>query len=306
MKKVLGVLVALLLVSSAMGAVNLTITQPDTSVRWAEISYNAAAEPNLPRAFALKIEVDAGKINVVQFSMGTDGNACPGGSCEPFDIYPGNIVIDEEGNVTSYGSPVAPPGAPDNPPPLDDPAGYIIVEMGSLYSDPGNAPLPSGLLLRVHCTADCTMTVSEELDVRGGVVLEDPDIDPTVNGDTQAIMIECFYEGLVITCNGALGGNVQDAAAVTQAQYDAWVAQGRPPIWCEPCFGCGDTDASCDLQYGTDIQRLKDVWAGVGYSVDTDFSRDGLLQYGTDIARIKEAWNNPTPNGKCPTPCPPN
>jgi len=302
MKKVLGVLVALLMVSPAMAAVNLTVT--GAGDRWAEISYDATGESNLPRAFALKIEVDAGTIDAVQFSAGEATEACA--SCEPFDIYPGNIQIGEEGNVTSYGSPVAPPDAPDNPPPLDDPNGYIIVELGSLYEkgiDP--APAASGLLLRVHVTAACNLCVSEEALVRGGVVLEEPNLNPIVNGDCEAILQDDFYVGLMMPCNGPIG-NVQATAAVTQAQYDAWVAEGRPAIWLEPCFGCGDTDGSCDLAYGTDIQRLIDVWSGSGYSVDTDFSRDGGLTYGDDVARIIEAWNNPTPNGKCPTPCPAN
>ena len=213
MKKVLGVLVVLLMASPAMAAVN--ITGIDAGDGWGEISYNAAGEPNLPRAFAMKIEITVGSATIdgVQFAAGTGDDACA--TCEDFKIHPGNIQIDGKGNVVSWGKPVAPGNAPDNPPQLPSTT-YIIIEMGSLYQkgvDP--PPAPSGLLIRVRVTASCTMTVSEEATVRGGIVMEDA--DPPDGGHNLPI-----YFDIVKGCATCLG----------DCNGDTWVTSAdNAPFW---------------------------------------------------------------------------
>jgi hypothetical protein len=179
MKKFIFVLVTLALTVPAWAApvVDITCAQSPTGDE-VIVSYNVSsypADPNRVRAFALDITVDNGctieTVECVQdyAHLGTTG----------YWVHPGSIVIEANGVISDYGTCAATA--------LCQPT--VTVEMGSLYAI--TAPAQSGELLRFTirktgceaafaCNASCNVTVAENA-IRGGVVMEDPSIAPTVN-----------------------------------------------------------------------------------------------------------------------------
>jgi hypothetical protein len=171
MKK-LGLVVAVLMVvaAPALAAVNITCTADGNIVT---VSYEVSGEPNKVRAFALDITVqNPANINTIDYN---DPN---------YWVYPGSIEI-VNGEVNDVGSPVASPTFPGTLGGLD--TNGITIEMGSLYYPTGdnspNAP-KTGIrkLLKFsvcHVFSGCKVYIKENT-VRGGVVLTNPTIDPTV------------------------------------------------------------------------------------------------------------------------------
>jgi hypothetical protein len=156
------------------------------------IKYSVSGEQNVS-AFALDISVDAGNIiGCDRYKKdGESTSASPG-----YGIFMGSIVIDENGNVVDYNTPVAPPTAPDNPGQLGSP--QITVEMCALYdrdAEPSAAPLPSGTLCKVRVSQSCNVTVTPN-STRGGIVLEDGsevtggDLDLT-NATNVPVVVSC-------------------------------------------------------------------------------------------------------------------
>ena len=147
----------------AVSDVNITCTVDGDEVT---VDYNSSE--NLIRAFGLDITVDTGNITDVCV---VDAN---------YRIYPGQIVI-VDGAVTDYNTPYAPDDLGD---------ANVTIEMGSLYtwdtnyiSDAnagyGMEPGTSGTLLKFYVDASCHFTITENL-VVGGIVMEDPEEEPTV------------------------------------------------------------------------------------------------------------------------------
>jgi hypothetical protein len=140
------------------------------------ISFDARSEPNLVRAFALDIRL-ANDANIVDVSL---LNA-------DYIIFPGSIQIDAEGNITDYGSPVAPysdlPGG--TLPGLD--SNGVTIELASLYAPVGpgspNAPDPCGPLVTLTVDKNTCLTITANIARAGssGVVMESPDEAVTVN-----------------------------------------------------------------------------------------------------------------------------
>jgi hypothetical protein len=179
MKKVaLALLVLALSVSvPAMAAVNITMSKGTVAnYNKVTIGYNCDGGEEV-RAFALTITVTDGGFLV--------DSALPVGDPNVADywVYPGSITFTiDEGNtvVDGFGTPVA-----------EQDANGGVVEMASLYaaSDPchPDAPAASGSLcsFRVrtaNCGPDNLTSVSLALNSkRGGVVLKDPNVIPTVN-----------------------------------------------------------------------------------------------------------------------------
>jgi len=236
MKKFLFVLIALLLVAPAVADVVITCAQNGSEPE-AIVYYDATTETELPRAFALDITISAGTIDAL-----VDHNGM-------FWVHPGSIVIDGN-SVSQEGTPIA---VQDGNYPGREEGGLgtdgITIEMGSLY-DPCDAtyqdpPPASGTLLTFSVTADCTVTIAGNA-ARGGVVLEDPDADPTVTYSTCAIITECY----------------------TGPDYDDWVAIGKPSCWCNPrqCYGDAADDLAGDPKNGywyvgaTDLSILQNAW----------------------------------------------
>jgi len=176
MKKFALALLVLALTVPAGAAVNITMTKgADNTVDCNKVivSYGCTAGEEV-RAFALKITVSNQK-----FAVGS-----PAAISTDYYIYPGSIQFAVAGSgetyISSLGTPVA----------VQDANGGII-EMASLYAaNDSNHPSPPGtgtgpyplLSFRVATPMNTPQTVSLALDTqRGGVVLKDPNVTPTVN-----------------------------------------------------------------------------------------------------------------------------
>jgi hypothetical protein len=152
----------------------------------------AVSDANLVRALALDITVD-GSLVITGVTAAIEGEstaAAPG-----YGIFPGSIEIDVNaasptyGEVISYGSPLAPAGDPGAA--GDVPGTAITVELGSVYVGDANSPGTSGLVCTLSYTGEGTLTITENA-IRGGIVMEDVALDPT----------------LVLATNVPVGGSV--------------------------------------------------------------------------------------------------
>jgi hypothetical protein len=133
------------------------------------VTYDANTETELVRAFALDIELSAGTITSAPLAS-FDAN---------YPIYPGSIVI-VSGVVTNDGSPIGNPAV--YPGVTLGGVGTVgmTTEMGSLYASGETPPPNSGTLFEfVISVPGATITMSEN-SARGGVVMEDPQVDPVV------------------------------------------------------------------------------------------------------------------------------
>lgn len=228
MKKILFVLVALLFTAPAWSAVDITVTvDPEVDKCLAVIGYDARTEPNLPRAFALNIQAD-NDANIVSVAL----------LSADYDIHPGTIVIDTQGEVTDYGSPVAPESdlPSDTLPGLD--SNGVTIEMASLYApvgSPVNAPDPCGLLVSVTVDKECTLTITANVSRAGssGVVMESPDEVVTVNLPAPILMEGCGVE--------------EECLKNTAAEYGDWVNWQSPDCWCYKKQCRGDINGSSFL-----------------------------------------------------------
>jgi hypothetical protein len=110
-----------------------------------------------------------------------------------YGIYPGSINIDATGTIADWGT-CAGAGLESN---------TVASEQGSLYIGPANAPAQSGDLFIITlggCTLDgngeVTVSITEDA-IRGGIVLENPDIaaNVTLPGDVTVNMGNCGWGG---------------------------------------------------------------------------------------------------------------
>jgi hypothetical protein len=227
------------------------------------ISYDARTETELPRAFSLDIQVDDANIIEVR-----DVNP-------DFPIFPGTISIDLSGPepVIDYGTPVAPQSdLPSDTLPGLGTSGTTI-EMGSLYAPttPGspNAPDPCGVLLTIVVDTGCCLTITGNVARAGsdGVVLEDPDVDPTVHVPAAGTIC-------IPSCGPVCWGKTH-------------------------CHGDTNNDAKVDT---TDFFALKDSWMKVKpdplYNECADFNKDGKVDT-TDFFALKDNWMQTVP-ANCP------
>lgn len=245
MKKIAFVLAVLLLAAPAWAAVTITATQVDDTNE-VEISYST--DGNLPRAFGVDITVTDGNIVACTPAMVGECDADNQG----YGIFPGTIVIEADGTVSDYNTPVAP---------SDDPGALgglgtagITVEMGSLYTD-ANAPDLSGVLCTIVVTENCTVNIAGNAARCGegsealGVVMENPD----------EVVIPTYIPGdviLVLAC------------------------------WANPCQPYGDVNGD-GLITGEDVGLLVDAWTV--YDECADFNHDGLVT-GEDIGILVDNW----------------
>ena len=204
MKKIILILIILILTARAWAVVNITCTVgTGTDSNLVAVKYAVLGEPNKVRAFALDITVD----NRAKIKSISDLNW-------KYWVYPGSIVINN-GEVNDVGSPVCDPNYPGTLGGLD--TNGITIEMGALYYPAGdnspNAPLLSGTLLKFRVDKDCNVVVAENT-VRGGVVLTNPSVDPTVN------ITGCS----IVTCIGCF--------PCTYSTYSDWIKLGMPMCWC--------------------------------------------------------------------------
>jgi hypothetical protein len=210
MKKLVFALAVFMLAVPALADVDISCSATGLEVT---VSYNATTEaPELVRAFALEVDVNNGAtIDSVTY---VNPN---------YRIYPGQIVI-VDGNVTDYNTPYVPGTLGSS---------SLVVEMGSLYtedanysSDPnagyGLKPGASGTIFKFTVSGACHVTTAENA-ARGGVVMEDPQLDVDVN------LTGCQVTGPPpCTCPGNVSGDtaqslppntridIMDAATIVQ------------------------------------------------------------------------------------------
>jgi hypothetical protein len=247
MKKIVLVLAVLLLASPALADVVITVeATSDSNV--CTITYDASTETELPRAFALNVTVSGANIVEVNNYHVGESNAAGQG----YGIFMGTIVIDNDGNVTDAGTPVA----PNNHPGALGGIGTsgVTLEMGSLYEDSNYAPDPCGTLCCVEVSQGCAdLSVTVEDTYRGGIVMEDGNNPGTVDlsGATDVSVGPCDK-------------------CYTGPEPTEWGAVGEPDCWCasvNPRQCHGDAD-------GTGEGKLGDVWVAT-----------------YDLAVFLEAWN---------------
>jgi len=261
MKRLFLASVFFMLVAPAWADVNITAAVDYFNSCRVIISFDASGEPNLVRAFSLDIQTD-NDANIIDVELLSND----------YIIHPGTIVIDAQGEVTDYGSPVAAQS--------DLPGGTlggigtsgVTIEMASLYAPVGpaspNAPSPSGQLVAVTVSRNCTLTVTANVSRAGpaGVVMESPDEVVTVNLPAPVVITACS----MMTC---------------------WDYEGQP---------CGDSDGSGSVNFA-DLVALKASWLKNDpdplYNPCADFTQDGAVNFA-DLVRLKAYWLKPS------TPCP--
>lgn len=270
MKKIVLTLAVLMLASPAWATVVITAA-PGVDTNEVVISFDATTETVLPRAFSLNIQLDD-----PNSSIASVGDVNP-----DFPIHPGTISIDLSGPEPSidYGTPVAPQAdLPSDTLPGLGTTG-ITIEMGSLYAPTGpgspNAPDPCGPLLTLVLAGDpgstICLTITGNVARAGskGVVLEDPDLDPTVTvppANTFCIILPTVGPA-------------------------CWSFVGQP---------CGDSDGSGGVNFA-DLVALKASWLksdpDPAYNPCADFTQDGGVNFA-DLVKLKAYWLKAVP------PCP--
>jgi hypothetical protein len=213
MKKLILIL-AILAVAVPAFALDINLVQQGTTNK-VDIRYTGADPCNLPRAFALVIEVNstADVCGVSGYKTGVSTSTSKG-----YGIYPATIVIDgNTGSVVIDGDPIASPIDP-LPAGADQvlPSNKLVLEFGSLYAPVGdsvNAPATDGNLctLTVDCdgaTGDIEIKMTGEGAYRisggaadSGIVLED--------GTTATVNTSLKYTcgGHACSCCGDVGGD---------------------------------------------------------------------------------------------------
>ncbi|MGA2916134.1 MAG: hypothetical protein ABSE89_08935 [Sedimentisphaerales bacterium] len=280
MKKLILVL-AILAVASPVFALSVDLVRQGATNK-VDITYSAADACNLPRAFALVIDVSGGKADVCEVTNYKQGVSTS--TNRGFGIYPATIVIEANGVVDSNGNPIASSGDP-LPANADQtlPSNKLVLEFGSLYApvhDGANSPAVSGTLctLTVDCnqqTTDPVLTMTGETTYRGGVVLEDGStfaVSKTLTMTSLCAAAECFSN--------------------SDPKYAQWLLQGKPKAWC--CLHQRDGDATGDGSVsGSDLIRLKASYGlsfgQVGYDCRADFTHDGAVS-GPDLIRLKSNY----------------
>jgi hypothetical protein len=198
MKKIVALLVIVAVAAPAMAATTVTCAQIGSTAAFT-VSYAYTTGTSFPRAFALDITTSKGSFSSVTPTISGESLSTAKG----FGIFPGTIIIDTAGVVTTVGTPVAPQS--------DLPAGTLAglgtagmtVELGSLYAVTAAKPVDSAVILTVAMsglaqtsavqTANITIAANS---ARGGLVLED--------ASTAAVSSSCVLTipALNLVCKG--------------------------------------------------------------------------------------------------------
>ncbi len=305
MKKLTVVLALLVLASPALAAVRITI-EPEGQTAAIKYAVDWAKQGDKVRAFALDITADKGVIpGISDFIRGESTAQQPG-----YGIFPANfaryITVDPDtGEVAKWDvndyTPLADPCDPGALGGLGTRG--ITIEMGALYyptgDDSPNAPPNAGTLFKLTLSEPANLTVTLN-EVRGGVVLTNPDQPATVDLD-----------GAV---NIPVGASA-DLLPSTWKDYAEWVAVGKPACWAYPRQCHGDADGRAETsKSGTyyvgpsDLNVFLAAWqvkekpegpgiASIEYGICADFAHDavssksGVYRVGpTDLNRLIENW----------------
>jgi hypothetical protein len=302
MKKLSFVLATLLLTTQAWATVHITVVPNGKAA-----TVNYATDGEKVRAFALDITVDKGVIQGISgFIRGESTRASPG-----YGIFPANfarhITVDPAtGNVAKWDvndyTPVADPCDPGALGGLG--TSGITIEMGALYyptdDSSVNAPLNQGTLFKLTLSDAANLTIKLN-EARGGVVLTNPDVAAVVDLP-KVTSISIASSGLPASNN---------------AEYNEWVAVGKPICWTYPRQCHGDADGLKEGSTATgfyyvgsnDLAILVAAWqvkeppfgpgiASITNGICADFAHDqggnattGIYRVGpTDLNRLVESW----------------
>ncbi len=309
MKKLILVL-AILVVAAPAFALDINLVRQGTT-NLVDVRYTGADPCNLPRGFALVIDVNSKAVitAVAGYKTGESTSTNRG-----FGIYPATIAIEANGAVTGWGTPIASDSDP-LPAGADQvlPSQKIVLEFGSLYApvhDGTNSPAVDGNLATL--TVDCNGSAGSinvrmigETTYRGGVVLE--------NGTTFAVS-----KSLAITC-----GN--DCFPSGYTTYASWVTLGKPSCWCAPPNGSGyqckgDADGltqnppSNYRVYSNDLAKITANWkkktsdTTLNPCADIDHKTQNppsnYRVYSNDLGIVVTNWKKKDSAIGVPAPCP--
>ena len=278
MKKMIILLAVLAIAVPAMA--DVTISLVDNGDGTGNLNYaDTGTGTDRVRAFALEIESASADIIDV---------ACP--NSHGYDIYPGDINIDDN-TITDYGSCVCDGSEYGGTP---DTARAKTIEMGSLYEGAAY-PASSGTLAIITIDPNVASSdISVALNtIRGGVVLENPDTAPVVNVTSQP------------TTLGTITNNT-DCIPSDAAEYDDWVALGKPDCWCYMYQCRGDADHATEglltnwRVSGNDLVIIANNWkkkiddTSLNPCADIDHQSEGLLTAWrvspNDLAILASNW----------------
>jgi len=314
---VLAILVAAPVVTYGALDVSMRLDANDVN-----IVYTGGDPCNLPRAFALDI-ILVGNPNdpkydpniVIKQVSDYKTNGESNSTSKGYGIYPARIVIDANGNVTSWGSPLADPCDPGGS--LALPSKHIILEFGSLYVGGPNAPDPCGILCELHfdcngSTGDVNIVMRPEITYRGGIVLVDGN---TVPDFTKTLK---YTPCIVAQPTKCLKDTIPD-----RNEWNAWVQFGEPNCWCFKRQCRGDTDgkkaiywvATADLNlFKRALSKTDPCLATIAYSgvpgicADLDHKKAIYRVSTADLNIFKKFLSQPDVNVPCcdmalPDPC---
>jgi hypothetical protein len=163
--------------------------------------------------------------------------------------------------------------------------------MGTLYSDDGTPPPTSGLLFRLEI--GCGEETSTVLTIAGNTTRGGDQGECVLESGAQANVvsggctIECEGECYVIGQPRYYDENGNPGPAITQANYDAWVAAGKPLCWCCPHHGYGDVNGDGVIN-PSDVPL---VWNAVKQGLSptyADVNHDGAV----NPSDVPVVWNN--------------
>ena len=226
MKKILLILAVLALAAPTMAAVSISVV--DNGNCTGDITYSMTGEAGdqRVRAWALTVTVDGGAvITAVSPTVAGENDAVTKG----FGFFPGTIVI--------VGGVIADPNTPVSPDYLPGAAGTglgtdtVILEMSSLNVD-SNFPPDTGTLATFDVDQACNVTITAEVQYRGGIVRE----------DASEVIGATLPTNEPITCNGE-----PECVKSDSPMYSDWEQFGKPDCWCYE-FQCkGDADGGTEF-----------------------------------------------------------
>jgi hypothetical protein len=263
MKKVIVALVLFGTAAPVLGDVVISVSG-GPGPNEVTISYDAGSESSRVRAFALDIyvrddpEVTIAEVNCVN---------------SDYYVHMGSISIDAGGTVTDWGSCRCSGSYPGT---LDD-YNAITIEIGSLYVGEANAPASSGDLV-ILTLGGCEYNdgqvhiVVSENPIRGGVVMDDPEKEVTVDspGGTVPVSLKCVDWGCQgpTECAGHGSGDGTCDGNVNLADLFALkVAFGHCSPWIDP-HCCSDYNNDECVNLG-DLFILKAGFGTTGYVPST-------------------------------------
>lgn len=296
---------------------DVVVKAVDKGGRIVEVNYVCTGSPaEKVRAFALDLELDTGKAQIVCFNQvssfisGESNTAHLG-----YGIFPGRFRNQFTAGNPNWADPNYVPTAPEGDVDSNGTGLYrkkVILEMGTLYVE-SNAPPSSGVLCQLKVdpngigNSDCNLAIAANT-VRGKVVLEDgTSITPSFTGSSTKVVLstDCFPSGYTT--------------------YGDWQTYKKPSCWCAAPNGSGyqclgDADgitSGAPFQYRVylgDASLITTNWkkkitdTTLNPCADVDHKSSGApFQYRVylgDATRLTNNWKKKDSNLGIPGPCP--